>query len=116
MAYESARLLVAAIRNAGLNRARIRDAVRDLSPWRGDGAEIDWDNLGRNRSVARGDGVCTLPDRCPASQRAWLVSPRRSPEGRHEVTRVAAVFSARRLWFRPHGDGCAYWHPSRTEP
>jgi len=47
-AYESARLLVAAVRKAGLNRARIRDAVRELSPWRGAAATIEWDPLGQN--------------------------------------------------------------------
>ncbi len=47
--YESARLLVAAVRRAGLNRARIRDAVRDLSPWQGIAVNIEWDNLGQNQ-------------------------------------------------------------------
>jgi len=49
-AYESARLLLAAIRKAGLNRARIGDAVRGLSPWKGTAASIEWDPLGQNRS------------------------------------------------------------------
>jgi len=62
-AYESTRLLVAAIRRAGLNRARIRDALRGLSPWKGVAAAIEWDNLGRNGLVHDGAAICrTLPD------------------------------------------------------
>ena len=33
--YDAARLVAAAVREAGLNRARIRDAVRALAPWAG---------------------------------------------------------------------------------
>ena len=51
-AYDAARLLVAAIRKAGLDRTRIRDAVEELSPWEGTAGTIRWDELGRNlRSV-----------------------------------------------------------------
>ncbi len=60
--YETVRLLVAAIRRAGLNRARIRDAVRDLSPWRGIAATIEWDGLGHNRLLPVDSAVCTIPD------------------------------------------------------
>ena len=48
-AYDSVRLLAAAVREAGLNRARIRDAVRGLSPWSGVTGILDWDALGQNR-------------------------------------------------------------------
>jgi ABC-type branched-subunit amino acid transport system substrate-binding protein len=58
--YETARLLVAAIRRAGLNRARIRDAVRDLSPWKGPAAAIEWDGLGHNRLLPSPVPVCTI--------------------------------------------------------
>jgi branched-chain amino acid transport system substrate-binding protein len=51
-AYDAARLLVAAVREAGLNRARIRDSLRDLSPWAGEAGRIDWGPLGRNRRRA----------------------------------------------------------------
>ena len=46
--YDAVNLLVAAIRKAGLNRARIHDAVRSLSPWQGVTGEIRWDPLGSN--------------------------------------------------------------------
>jgi len=48
-AYDAANVLVAAIRSAGLNRPRIRDAVRALSPLHGVTGVIDWDNQGQNR-------------------------------------------------------------------
>jgi branched-chain amino acid transport system substrate-binding protein len=59
--YETARLLVAAVRRAGLNRARIRDAVHDLSPWQGVAATIEWDGLGRNRLLGTGPPICGVP-------------------------------------------------------
>ncbi len=46
-AYDAARLLTAAIRKGGLNRVRIRDAVEELSPWKGVSGSIEWDTLGR---------------------------------------------------------------------
>ena len=46
--YDAVNLLVAAIRKAGLNRARIHDAVRSLSPWQGVTGEIRRDPLGSN--------------------------------------------------------------------
>jgi ABC-type branched-subunit amino acid transport system substrate-binding protein len=45
--YDAVTLVVAAVRRAGLNRARIRDAVRDLAPWGGAGGQIRWNRLGR---------------------------------------------------------------------
>jgi len=48
-AYEGTRLLLSAICRSGLNRARIADAVRELSPWKGTAASIAWDPLGQNR-------------------------------------------------------------------
>jgi branched-chain amino acid transport system substrate-binding protein len=47
-AYDSTRLLVAAIRRAGLDRARIRAALAELSPWKGASGTIRWDEIGRN--------------------------------------------------------------------
>jgi branched-chain amino acid transport system substrate-binding protein len=47
--YDAVRLVVAAIRSAGLNRARIRDAVRALAPWSGAEGLVRWDALGRNQ-------------------------------------------------------------------
>ena len=53
--YDAVRLLVAAIRKAGLNRARIRDAIQELSPFTGVTGSVKWDPLGSNtRSVPLG--------------------------------------------------------------
>ena len=53
--YDAVNLLIAAIRKAGLNRARIRDVVRDLSPWAGVTGTVKWDGLGGNsRTVCLG--------------------------------------------------------------
>jgi hypothetical protein len=47
--------LVAAVRKAGLNRARIRDAVAELAPYSGVTGMVQWDRLGSNtRAVALG--------------------------------------------------------------
>jgi branched-chain amino acid transport system substrate-binding protein len=51
-AYDAARLLIEAIRKGGLNRARIGDALRALSPWRGVTGMVEWDPLGRNTRQA----------------------------------------------------------------
>ena len=52
-AYDAVRLLVAAIRKAGLNRVCIRDAVRELSGWQGRSGVIRWDALGQNERAVR---------------------------------------------------------------
>jgi len=46
--YDAVRIVVAAVRWAGLNRPLIRDAVRSLAPWVGASGRIVWDALGRN--------------------------------------------------------------------
>lgn len=46
--YDAVNLLIAAIHKAGLNRVRIHDAVRSLSPWQGVTGKIQWDPLGSN--------------------------------------------------------------------
>jgi len=46
--YDATRMTIEAIREAGLNRARIRDAVQALSPWTGVSGTIEWDSLGQN--------------------------------------------------------------------
>jgi len=51
--YDAVNLLIAAIRKAGLNRARIRDAVSELSPWNGVTGTIKWDSLGGNNRAVR---------------------------------------------------------------
>ncbi len=53
--YDAVRLLTAAIHKAGLNRAGIRDALVELSPWPGVAGTIRWDKLGSNsRAVQLG--------------------------------------------------------------
>ena len=46
--YDAVGLLIAALRRAGLNRALIRDAVRELSGWPGVTGTITWDPTGQN--------------------------------------------------------------------
>jgi branched-chain amino acid transport system substrate-binding protein len=46
--YDGVRLLVDAVRIAGLNRVRIRDRLRVLSPWHGVTGRIEWDPTGHN--------------------------------------------------------------------
>jgi branched-chain amino acid transport system substrate-binding protein len=51
--YDTVNLLIDAIRKAGLNRARIRDAVRELSPWAGVTGAVKWDTLGSNSRIVQ---------------------------------------------------------------
>jgi branched-chain amino acid transport system substrate-binding protein len=51
--YDAVSLLIRAIRKAGLNRVLIRDAVRELSPWKGVSGPIIWDALGQNNRPVR---------------------------------------------------------------
>ena len=55
--YDAVSMLIAAIRRAGLNRPRIRDAIRGLSPWEGVSGTIAWDPAGGN---PRPVGLCTI--------------------------------------------------------
>jgi branched-chain amino acid transport system substrate-binding protein len=56
--YDAVRLVAAAVRKAGLNRALARDAVRALAPWAGASGAVSWNALGRNeRPVALGSWV-----------------------------------------------------------
>lgn len=50
--YDSVRLVAEAARRAGLNRARMRDAIRALSPWDGVSGPVTWSPLGRNERRA----------------------------------------------------------------
>jgi ABC-type branched-subunit amino acid transport system substrate-binding protein len=52
-AYDAVRLVTRAIDSAGLNRARIRDAIRDLSPWVGAAGRVEWNPVGQNRRAPR---------------------------------------------------------------
>lgn len=51
--YDAVSLSVAAIRRAGLNRARICDALRDVSPWPGVSGAIRWNAVGANAREVR---------------------------------------------------------------
>jgi branched-chain amino acid transport system substrate-binding protein len=51
--YDTVNLLIEAIRKAGLNRARIRDAIRELSPWSGVTGTVKWDTLGGNSRIVQ---------------------------------------------------------------
>jgi branched-chain amino acid transport system substrate-binding protein len=55
--YDAVNLLLAAVRRSGLNRARIRDALRELSPWQGVSGTITWDAPGSN---SRPVTLCTI--------------------------------------------------------
>ena len=46
-------MTIEAILDAGLNRARIRDAVQALSPWQGVSGAVVWDSLGQNGREVR---------------------------------------------------------------
>ena len=64
-AYDAANLVIAAIRKAGLNRVRIYDAMRELSPSTGASGVIRFDALGRSAhpvrlATVRGGRVITL--------------------------------------------------------
>jgi ABC-type branched-subunit amino acid transport system substrate-binding protein len=47
--YDAARLLLVAIRSAGLSRPDIREALVEISPWQGITGAVDWDPTGQNR-------------------------------------------------------------------
>jgi branched-chain amino acid transport system substrate-binding protein len=49
LAYDATRLLIEAVRRAGPNRARIREALVQLSPWSGIAGHIAFDGTGQNR-------------------------------------------------------------------
>jgi len=51
--HDAVRLVLEVIQKAGLNRARIRDAVNDASPWTGAAGTVQWDGLGANTRSAR---------------------------------------------------------------
>lgn len=61
--YDSAALVVAAIRKAGLNRILIRDALREIPPWEGVTGEIRWDATGRRAGSAFEMGGTASPGR-----------------------------------------------------
>jgi ABC-type branched-subunit amino acid transport system substrate-binding protein len=48
LSFDATRLLIAATRQGGLNRTRIREALITLSPWQGIAGTIQWDGTGQN--------------------------------------------------------------------
>jgi branched-chain amino acid transport system substrate-binding protein len=46
--YDALHLIAAALRVSGPNRARLGDALRSLSPWKGSAGTLAWDNTGQN--------------------------------------------------------------------
>ena len=59
-AYDATRILVRAIRAAGLSRAGIREALAELSGWRGLTGPVEWDATGQNRRPV--SGLATVRD------------------------------------------------------
>ena len=57
--YDSVLLIAEAVRRAGLNRARIGDALWGLSPWEGFAGRVEWDPVGQN---TRDPVLATLRD------------------------------------------------------
>jgi branched-chain amino acid transport system substrate-binding protein len=51
-AFDAAEMLLAAVRRAGPDRAAIRNALRELSPWNGVSGLVRWDPVGRNERPA----------------------------------------------------------------
>ena len=49
-AYDAVRLLAAALRRSGPNRARLRDALAELSPYTGASGVISFDHAGNDLS------------------------------------------------------------------
>lgn len=66
--YDATRLLLESIRQSGLNRAAIRQALVELAPWCGVTGVIEWDPTGQNRrpvthnASIRDGGIVTVAD------------------------------------------------------
>ena len=67
LTYDATRLLIEAIRQAGPNRARIRETLAQLSPWSGLAGPIQFDGTGQNTrtniclGTIRDGAIVTLP-------------------------------------------------------
>jgi len=80
-AYDAARLLIRAIREAGPNRAAIRDALRGLGPFEGVTGIVEWDTLGQNaRPVPLGTIRAGVP--VPVEAGSWSCAAESSTRGR----------------------------------
>jgi branched-chain amino acid transport system substrate-binding protein len=78
LTYDATRLLVEAIRRAGPNRARIRDALPQLSPWSGIAGTIHFDGTGQN----------TRTDLCLGTIRDGAVLPMTAPSNRSNTPKL----------------------------
>lgn len=72
--YDATRLLVEAIRRAGPNRTRIREAITRLSPWPGIAGPIQFDGTGQNRRTNIGIGIIRNGTIVPLPARANLAN------------------------------------------
>ncbi|ACB76228.1 ABC-type branched-chain amino acid transport systems periplasmic component-like protein [Opitutus terrae PB90-1] len=81
LAYDSTRLLIASIRRAGPNRARIREALVQFSPWIGIAGPISFDGTGQNRRADLRLGTI----------RAGVVAALNPPPTSDTVTDVATI-------------------------
>jgi ABC-type branched-subunit amino acid transport system substrate-binding protein len=82
--YDAFRLLVTAVRDAGLNRARVRDALSRLSPYSGASGTVTWDPLGSNTRAPRLGTVRNgrvIPSRGPAAKNRSSGVPDSRPDG-----------------------------------
>jgi ABC-type branched-subunit amino acid transport system substrate-binding protein len=91
-AYDGVRLLIAAFRGAGANRALIRDELVTLAPWPGATGLVSWDATGRNvRPLAmgtwRGGRACSAE---PAGEREGSHRGRGPAVVRHSLTTASA--------------------------
>jgi branched-chain amino acid transport system substrate-binding protein len=59
--YDAVRVLLEAIRRAGLDRAGIRDALAELGPWSGVTGTLEWDPTGQNRRPVEVIGTVGAP-------------------------------------------------------
>ena len=50
--YDGIRIIIEAIRSAGLNRARIRDAITEMTDFNGVTGKISFDKTGRNKAAS----------------------------------------------------------------
>ncbi len=78
LTYDAMRLLLEAIRRAGPNRARIREALAQLSPWPGIAGTIHFDGTGQN----------TRTDLCLGTIRNGAVLPMTAPSNRSNTPKL----------------------------
>ncbi len=52
LSFDATRMVIAATREGGLSRARIREALVNCSPWQGITGQIQWDGTGQNSRKA----------------------------------------------------------------